>query len=380
VKLKKNNNNFLYLIAIFYSVILVLKGFLNPIVYDEAYTFLNYVLTKDFFNAGIANNHYLNTILIAVTTIFSKTELFVRLPNIFFGIAYVFSCCYLVKDLKYKYTSIFLLISSPRLFEYFSLGRGYGIAASLILLGMIIYFKTDLKYKYFIASLLLLLASLSISIYLIVFIVFQIIQLREELKNKKNIIFLIVLQPIVLNIAYLTFLISESGKPLYGYEYIGFDFLIFDLSGMLESFYFYNVYLQSIFFLFFSYLIFKNIKTNKKLFFKNENLIFIFSIISLIVLPVIFSKPFPGGRVLIPILPLFFIFISNLLEAIDIKKKWRFLLIVFFILNFILSLKFYSTIDFGYGYKCSKEYIVEYYQLVENKLYNDKCNLNLNNN
>ena len=35
---------------------------------DEAYTFLNYVYVKDYFNVSIANNHLLNTLLISLTS------------------------------------------------------------------------------------------------------------------------------------------------------------------------------------------------------------------------------------------------------------------------------------------------------------------------
>ena len=53
--------------------LLIYKGFKNPITYDEAQTYIDYVQPKDIYKFAIANNHPLNSILMIVSTYFGSS-------------------------------------------------------------------------------------------------------------------------------------------------------------------------------------------------------------------------------------------------------------------------------------------------------------------
>lgn len=116
------------------------KANLTALTYDEAYTFLNYVLNREIFSTALANNHPLNTATIISTTIFGEGVLFIRLPNIIFGLFYL-AISYLISvRSKLSVLTFFILTLCPYLIEFFTLARGYGLAASLVLVALATYF------------------------------------------------------------------------------------------------------------------------------------------------------------------------------------------------------------------------------------------------
>ena len=94
---------FILLFFIFFKSIVV------QISYDEAFSFLQYTYTKNFFNIGLANNHLLNTLLIYPFSLIDLSEFFLRLPNILSGVLYIFICLNLSEDSNNEMTQLFVL-------------------------------------------------------------------------------------------------------------------------------------------------------------------------------------------------------------------------------------------------------------------------------
>jgi hypothetical protein len=96
--------------SLIFFVLLIIKANLTPITYDEAYTFLKYAITKDFFSISLANNHFLNSIFIYIATFYSEDVFFIRLPNLLFGLIYIY-----IYQYWYLKKQIFLFFLSLRL-------------------------------------------------------------------------------------------------------------------------------------------------------------------------------------------------------------------------------------------------------------------------
>lgn len=128
-----------YFIFLFLSVLI--RSAISGITYDEAYTCIGLG-----FNPGnplslidrrncIANNHWLNTILIQFLRFFLRAdynEFIIRLPSLCFFAMYLIGtfCGY-----KRKYCSLpmlLFLVSNYYLLEYYGLARGYGMANTCV--------------------------------------------------------------------------------------------------------------------------------------------------------------------------------------------------------------------------------------------------------
>ena len=169
--MKKINKKLIIVLFFVFNFLVFQKAITAYLSPDEAYTFLEYVYTKDIFNIGLANNQILNTILIYLTTNISIDEFFIRSSNVFFGILYFFYAYKFSLLFKHSLPYFIFICSCPYLIDYFSIGRGYGISTSLIFLALNrILFEN--KYKLnntLIIGFILLLSSYSIHTTLIYF-------------------------------------------------------------------------------------------------------------------------------------------------------------------------------------------------------------------
>ena len=160
----KKFNNFSLINLVITSILLFFifyKSIFAQISYDEAYSFLQYTYTKNFFNIGLANNHLLNTVLIYPFSLLDLSELSLRLPNILSGVFYIFISLKLSENSKYKILTFSILTLCPYLIEFFSIARGYGISTFFILAGLYLFVK-ETNYWKFLTPLCFLLASFSI--------------------------------------------------------------------------------------------------------------------------------------------------------------------------------------------------------------------------
>ena len=131
-----------------------MRAAISGITYDEAFTYLAYAklladspdlnTVKSIYWGSVANNHWLNTLLIAFVckiTDIHYNEFLIRLLSVLAG------CCYMVVVLwEYKRKNIngiqFMILSACYYMEeFFGLARGYGMAAALVLFGLLFYQK-----------------------------------------------------------------------------------------------------------------------------------------------------------------------------------------------------------------------------------------------
>lgn len=369
--MKLSVNFLLKILVIIYTILLILKSILNQLTYDEAYTYLNYVLTKNYFNIGLANNHLLNTILIAFTTKFSSQEFYIRLPNIIFGVIFVISVYLYSLRSKYPILSFFIIISSPRMFDFFTLGRGYGISTTLLFLAFFIFFKTNFRFKYFISYWLLLLSSLSINIYIVVFFVFVLVTFKEQvIYNYKYLFFnfIISIFPVFI-VCKTVFTISTEGKPLYGFETIELTYQFKTFFGLVATYGIEGLIIEIIVTVSLLSLFYKNIRfVNNQIW-----LIFIISIILLYSLPFLFGRPFPGGRLLLPLLSIFLFTVVEMVNIVEIKALSKLLIIFYLIFNFMINFSFNETRDWEIVNICNYPYVSEYYEIYKFKNFEEKC-------
>ncbi len=118
----------------------LLKAFLIPITYDEAYTveryahlpFWSIMRSPQAFN--LANNHVLNTLLVKVLMHVSRHPFVLRLPNIIAAGLYLYTMRMIGRTLYERWQTAFFLsaLLNPMLYEFFALERGYGMSIAFL--------------------------------------------------------------------------------------------------------------------------------------------------------------------------------------------------------------------------------------------------------
>ena len=362
---KEHENRIILLASLVISIYLILKSFLMNITIDEAYSFLNFVYVDDIFNISIANNHFLNTLLMKFSTQFSNFEFFLRLPNLLFGLLYIYFSYKISIHSKFKLFSIVFFCSFPYALDLFIHARGYGISFVLNFIGINLYLKNSfekLETRYIVSSLCFYMASVAINYNLIFlssfFIIFTIKHFKELNRSTifitSNLFFLLLSMPILR----LIFISTEPGKPIYGIENFEFAYYIKYFFGytLLLNFQFEIVTLLISLTLFFF--------TLKKSYGSELELKYMFyiSTFQLFIIPQLFDRPLPLLRLLTPFLPLLIFWIYLAIENLDLKisnkKIISFFSLILF-LNLITNLNLYSSIIWP-GIKRS-----EYIRLIE---------------
>lgn len=347
---KEQENRILLFTSLVISIYLILKSFLMNITIDEAYSFLNFVYVDDIFNISLANNHFLNTLLMKFSTQFSNFEFFLRLPNLLFGLIYIYFSYKISIHSKFKLFSIVFFYSFPYALDLFIHARGYGITFVLNFIGINLYLKNSfekLETRYIISLLCFYLASVAINYNLIFlssfFIIFTVKHFKEVTRSKlfitSNIIFLLLSMPILR----LIFISTEPGKPIYGVENFEIAYYVkyfFGYTLLLNFQYEIVTLLISLTFFFF---------TLKKSYGSELELKYMFyiSTFQLFIIPELFNRPLPLLRLLTPFLPLLIFWIYLAIENLDLKiankKLIGFFSLILF-LNIINNLNLYSSI------------------------------------
>lgn len=376
--------NFLFFLLI---LLLIYKGFKNPITYDEAQSYLEYVQTKDIYKFAIANNHPFNSILMIGSTYFGSSPIYLRLPNLFFGILYLFVSYFMARKSNYPEITFLTLAFTPYLFEFFTLARGYGLASSLIFFGTINYFFLKwTKYAILISSLIFFFAIYSIfpsSIYVFSFFV---VNAYNEIKKKNYIIFF--LSSLLVGFAsYQTtrWMINITRNDFYipGPKNIDIKYLFNNAFGFGPLFNPYNVIIgSSIFYLLvFLSLIFKlNHKKTEKNY--SLELIFLLTVFLLYLISIIMETNIPAYRILLPFFPpLLLIIYSNIEYLLKSFKNRTTVLIsimisLILILNFFANFKLENTFDWASNKLDPKEVTNFYYNDENGKCFYPKIDKN----
>lgn len=357
--LKKYRNYSLLNLAFTFILLffILFKSFVVQISYDEAFSFLQYTYTKNFFNIGLANNHLLNTLLIYPFSLIDLSEFFLRLPNILSGVLYIFICIKLSEKTNNKILTFSILTLCPYLIEFFSIARGYGISSFLILSGLY-FFINESKNWIFLSPICFLLSSFSINIMIIILWVFVFVNFKTYfLKiDLKKIALLLILSFFTLGIVFTVFTVTSVGKPIYGIEKISFSYLLLSSFGIVELYKVNNILIKILFSLiFFLPLLFFRIQDDIS---KRLTLISFGSLFLAFLLPLVFEKPFPQLRILLPFLPGLLISISTTLNSLfnrnkNSMKNLSYLLIIFLSLNMISTLDLDSYYDWEAPYERS---------------------------
>ena len=124
-----------------------LRAAMLSMTHDESSTYLNGIeqpIWECFFSAkcwGTANMHILNTWLMQISVgLFGAKEFFVRLPNVLAHVIYLIYSIMLFRRLANTFwialTGFLLLNANPYLLDFFSLGRGYGLAMAFTVMSL----------------------------------------------------------------------------------------------------------------------------------------------------------------------------------------------------------------------------------------------------
>ena len=179
-----------------------------------------------------------------------------------------------------------------------------------------------------------------------------------------------------------TFIISQPGRPLFGAESTTFFSLLENAFGFVELFQTENMISLILVYILFLFPLFMYPSMPFEI--KNLYLVTLFTLFFLFILPIIFDKPFPIQRLLIPLLPPFLLtFVLSFENQFNSYPKFgnylSILFSIFLSLNLFLNLENKSTIDWGVGIDkelltCEEEALTdmrvrmaEYYRLLNKK-------------
>lgn len=141
----------------------ILRSYFLVITFDEALTYLDYV-TKSyiaiFTEESIANNHFLNTVLIKFfVDRFGVSEFVLRIPALI-GAAIYLTTAYYISKLLFKniyfLASVLLLITSPLIMDFLPIARGYSLALGFFMVALYYFLKEEH------AEIVILMATLSV--------------------------------------------------------------------------------------------------------------------------------------------------------------------------------------------------------------------------
>lgn len=139
--------------------------------YDESSTVLEYInryYDYIFHRAPTATNHVLNSALMKFSSdLFGPTELILRLPNLFAHLIYLLFSFLLVWNIRnlngyLKIAAFALLNFNPYLLDFFSLARGYGLAAGFTMSAIYFLYRHHQSASIFSFAMLLLSACLAV--------------------------------------------------------------------------------------------------------------------------------------------------------------------------------------------------------------------------
>jgi hypothetical protein len=306
-------------VAVF--AVIVFQALFMDMTYDEAYTYLNTGRIQDVWKVyqfRIANTHLLNSLLMALTTLFFPYNDFaIRLPSVLISAFYITTAISFSKTVKNRLIFLGLLLLFYFVIEYFAMARGYGMSAAFILAAVFVY-KNQEKFPapHLVLSALFLLAIyanyVAIPFVLVMGAYIYAIDYRFQFpqmtsRSKKWIIGLFVLS------IYGFFSVTRAGKPLYGaynknfFEAIPLDYF----SRFIGDLDFTSIYVNGVTIAIIGLILFVYIVSSGK---NVVGVVTLGTFALILVLAWIGDKPLPTGRVLIPFWPLIVISLVEILE------------------------------------------------------------------
>jgi len=365
---------FLYLaIGISLAVYVIIRGFTVGVTYDEAAS-IHYFNFDDF---GVrlltsSNTHMLNTIWIAITSIFHLDSLFlIRLPSILSFLLYLYFSYRIVANLGAAYFGVgyfILLCANPFLLEFFSLARGYAVSIALMMGGVFWGLEAIRSYNGKDALRSLAISAVSVlsiysmiyfwvSLYLILMFLFWVGARKEVFKevfvkcSAVGLVLCVLFVPIVSVLAFSGELYYGGTRDLYRDTILSLTkYTLYDIDSMLVY------YFASASFLFvFSLCFIASLLNNFKL---ASDKFFIFAVVALIFMITViahcaFGVRYPIGRValfLFPLIMLSFAFFLN-----ELRSAWSrsilFFISIGLLFNLLLSMNFDRSISWIFDAK-----------------------------
>lgn len=357
----------------------VYRAINSGIIYDEALTYFlfikdNFISTVSGFGKTlIPNNHLLNTILISLLNDITGqkyNDFLIRLPNLicyllYFLFAYKFS-----KNKENKFLLFALLSFNYGLNEYSSVARGYCMATSFVMLSVLFfddYLKTnkDKYINYFCYASLLACYSNTVSLIIygaLLILILTKLSIEKKLytfikENTLQIIVIAILTCFIIAFHLLNTINSEW--YIYGNESDFFGSVIcslFNMYGIFVKQWFFRGHIMytsitvlvKLFFLIIVILILKNLKKLRKNYYFY---LFPLCLLILVVLTLLTHSKWLVGRCIIPFIPIFSIWIMEIIKEVKIPKvikNCEILLILFLIISFISNLSLDYIRDYNW--------------------------------
>lgn len=341
-----------------FSVVVFQAATIN-ITYDEAYTYMNTGRIQNFFwmyQFRIANTHFLNSLLMAISTLFTPYNDFsIRLPNILSSALYISVALSFSKKFKNPLLVFGLLTLFFFQIYFMSLGRGYGLSVTFILAALFVYRSPEnFKRHHIWIGFLFLLAFYANYVAIAPIAATAIFMYFHDFKRilpkfkKLELRWLVGLFVVGL---YGFFSVTLKGKPLYGaydenfFKAIPYDYIsLFHPSHTISPGLVSGITIALIAAVVIIFLLKRNIQFG-------IITLLTFSIIAL--MAAIGDKPLPTGRVLIPFWPLIVLTFAEILELIPAKKKLtislfrltNIVLFAFLIFNFLSQFEFNEILE-----------------------------------
>lgn len=348
-RMNKRINKVLALIPVISIAIFVtIRAAIMGITYDEAFTFLAYSkpladdtslwTLKNIWYTCVANNHWMYTIMEAIllkTTGIMYNEFIIRLPAVVFGILYLLIAYFGYVKEKISGITFVLLVFNYYVEEFFSLGRGYGVAATLVLGALIIYkYWVESSYSktiyLLISTGLLILSAYANSVALVPGFCIGLIAIVQIIWNKKVVTVLkfIPIYPIMVGYGVLGLIIvkyhfnvTKEGMGAYVADKVNLVGLIKEYVGM----FFTNdkiIMILSLLLLFVTFAFAVLLLLKKRLLSCDYTLAGFIYFICLLVMIIVFERGGMTGRTLIPAFPLVAFEFGELLDnVLDIYNR-----------------------------------------------------------
>ena len=190
-----------YLIFLF--LVVMIRAAITGITFDEAYTYLHFgqidlldlrKVAKLFARKdSLANNHWLNSILINLTvnaTGVEYSEFLIRLPSLIFLAMYLTGVVWGYRRKYYSLPTLVFLVSNYYLLEFYGLARGYGMAHTFVFFSCCFFCewkRSDyLEHRYVNRLMILMsLATFSNTIVLLIYPAFGLVCLLRLIQHKQ---------------------------------------------------------------------------------------------------------------------------------------------------------------------------------------------------
>lgn len=221
-------------------LIIIVRAAITGITYDEAYTYLCYAgplsdmpslrMIMNIYWTSVANNHWLNTFLIAFVdkvTGIKYNEFLIRLPSILSGCLYYVVLLSAYKRKRINEVQFSLMAFCYYASEFYSLARGYGMAMTFVTTALLSFREWEEeqcsqdKWLHFTIISLLLAAyansvALVVCFALVVVILYRLIITKQIVTCiKRNIVPIIIYTIGALLIIKYHFKVSAEGMPLW---------------------------------------------------------------------------------------------------------------------------------------------------------------------